>query len=200
MCVDVQDCPAGFICDYMEIYLAGGARAFARMCTPDPGSMLDCQHNDDCPEQEVCGLVLNPWGTGLDGQCMPAGQGGGPGESCVGGQDCRNGFCPTDGICTELCISDPDCPADFVCATVRVAIWEGASFQVPACVQVPLGEMGDPCPDGAADCVSGVCYHPEQGDAYCSAECTTDEDCSSQAEGFVCLDEGGTTSYCVFVP
>jgi hypothetical protein len=194
-CLDVQDCPTGFICDYLEVYRLDGGRSTVLLCVPDPGSMLSCQREADCLAGETCGVVLNPWGTGLDGRCQPAGSGGGPGTLCSSGQDCANGFCPLSGECASLCASDGDCPTDFGCVTLRVELWPGASFPVAGCLKVVRGDLGDLCPGGATDCVSGVCFHPQIGDSYCSLECLADTDCAAAAD-MTCVDDGGAVKYC----
>jgi hypothetical protein len=199
VCRQPDDCPADFICDYVPVYPSSGDRVHARLCVPDPGSMLPCQRDQDCPGGERCGVLLNPWGTGLRGQCTPSGSGGDTGEACTVPQDCQTGFCPTSGSCTQLCLTDTDCPADHVCGAVWVSLWPGASFAVNACLAQASGELGDPCPNGAGDCVSGICMHSGEQEPYCSLECTTDEDCAA-VEGMVCLDDGSAVLYCMVPP
>jgi len=134
LCVSPADCPDGFLCDYLEIYLFGGSRAFTRMCVPDPGSMLTCQHDAHCQSEESCSLVLNPWGSGLEGRCQPNGPGGDTGNPCTQPGDCRTGFCPTSGSCTVLCLDTQDCPTGYECQADWVSLWEGTAFPVRACL------------------------------------------------------------------
>lgn len=198
MCAAAADCPAGFICDYVEVYL--GNDAYAKMCTPDPGSMLPCQRDGDCPTDEVCGLQLNPWGTGLEGRCTSAGPGGGAGTTCSQGYECENFFCTSEYVCTTLCITDADCPQDWACFDVSVADPQGAFHTVPACIETGTVPLGNPCPHGDIDCQSGLfCYHADT-ESYCSKECTIDDDCRStlRRPPLACLDDGSGNLYCLY--
>jgi hypothetical protein len=157
ICTQPGDCPAGFICDYVEVYRSGDACAFTRICTPDPGSMLPCRRDGNCPAGEVCGLVPNAWGTGLKGRCTTAGPGGGIGTDCTAGYECENFFCSTEHQCTTLCVTDSDCPQDYACFDVRVADWQGTLFTVPTCIKTGAGSPLACLDDGTG---SFYCLYP----------------------------------------
>jgi hypothetical protein len=192
VCRSGSDCPAGFICDYIETLIETGQKVFSRICVPDPGSMRPCRIDGDCPAAEVCTLELNPWGTALEGRCAPRWASGALGQACAAAFDCENRICPANGACTRLCVSDGDCPAPFECVPLRVSPWAGASFSILGCRDLGQGELGDPCPHGAPDCVSGICFHSGDLEPYCSAVCQGDQDCP--AAGMYCGD--GSPRYC----
>ena len=200
MCTDPADCPAGFICDYVEFYLGNDNYAWTQMCTPDPGSMLPCERDADCLSGELCGLELNPWGTGLEGRCTASGPGGGPGTDCSQGYECANYFCTTEYFCTTLCVTDADCPQDYACFDVTVEDWMGGFHTVPGCVETGTVGLGNPCPHGDIDCQPGLfCYHADT-ESYCSKECTIDDDCRStlRRPPLACLDDGSGNLYCLY--
>jgi len=133
-CAGPSDCPPALWCDYRDRVLPDGGRCWARLCTPDPGSLLVCRRQGDCPAGEVCRPELNPRSTGLDGRCGTAGSGAATGAECLLDTGCANGFCADEGACSAFCCADEDCPADLVCRTVVVTLQLGA-FDVPGCAQ-----------------------------------------------------------------
>jgi hypothetical protein len=205
MCVDPADCPADFICDYLEVIQSGGGSAFAKVCVPDPGSMLPCQRDGDCLAGEVCGLALNAWGTGLEGRCTAAGPGGGVGTACSEGYQCENFFCSTEYQCTSLCAEDADCPQDYACFEIWVEWGQSGIFPVRACLQTGTVRLGAPCPHGDIDCQNGLFCYQAENESYCSKECQTDADCQVIRGSppvlrppLACLDDGTGNLYCLY--
>jgi len=197
ICDNSADCPEDLKCEYIEVYGPTGSRAFASMCSGDAGSQAECKVDSDCQAPEVCGLLLNQRGSGLDGRCRPPGNPSGPGEACSSGADCVNGFCPLTGICTNLCLSDSDCGETYYCDIIDVSLWPSRAFQLSGCLEIVLSELGQACPNSDEDCIAGlVCFAPPLGgDHYCSRVCEDNEDCSD-GENMFCLDDGNGTLYC----
>ncbi len=192
VCGGGADCPPGFICDFVPTYLQSGQSVFSSLCVPDPGSMRACDYDGACPANEACAPELNPWGTGLEGRCAVRWPSGALGTPCDAAFECENRVCPENGACTRLCRDDADCPAPFECVPLRVSPWPGASFSILGCRDLGQGELGDPCPHGAPDCVSGICFHPGGFEPYCTVVCESDADCP--VTGMFC--GSGTPRYC----
>lgn len=114
------------------------------------------------------------------------------GELCLKG--CRSGFCykvwEWSGYCTHHCSEATDCPPAYSCVEAG---------DVHFCRRDPVLEFGERC-SAPEECKSDQCVRftmrdPQRGHfsiAYCSNECTTDEDCVADA---VC-EEGAYGGQC----
>ncbi len=195
-CLASEDCPSGFICDYVGLVGPQGERAFARLCRPTPGSLTPCKRESDCQDLESCRPVLDMRFSGLNGICMTAGNGSDVGTACQASYDCRSGFCPATGSCSNLCLEDTDCPAGYICQLGLISFWGAKSFSANICIEYVPAELSEPCPGGDRDCAQGLtCFQPSTGEAYCSKACQTNEDCA-EADNMFCLDDGNGGLVC----
>ena len=98
-CTEDADCPPETACE-----LPHGSEE--RYCTSLPAP---CESDYDCPRGYLCDYNDR---TG-DDACAKRGQTE-VGESCSETIECHRGVCQ-DGICTEYCYSDDDCPEGELC-------------------------------------------------------------------------------------
>ena len=190
-CRDAADCPVGSWCDIRDWTRADGSRSWLALCSPDPGSLGPCRHAADCPDGEVCRPELNLRGTGLAGRCGPPGTGAEHGAACLSQAGCETGLCIPTGSCSSMCELDNDCPPGSFCGSANMPLGD-QFYGTGACLPDPVG-LGEPCPNGPDDCLSGLCHLPVEGEAYCTQACARVEDCIAVA-GMTCIsDAQGTT-------
>ena len=91
------------------------------ICQVALGELGDaCERERDCGPGLACPLEADYNNDGfLEGTCVGENSGGTMGNACKGGNDCRNGIC-VDGVCTQLCLENKDCPLPFECVIVFV--------------------------------------------------------------------------------
>ena len=112
-CLSDVQCGEGFLCR------EGGECEVVVSAPGDP-----CHREHDCGP----GLACLPELTGQDneggevafGRCSYENIGGTMGNDCEGPNDCRNGICVA-GLCSQLCVSNRDCPMPFECALILVS-------------------------------------------------------------------------------
>ena len=178
---DPFQCGEGMVCD--------GAwqdpPAPFSFCTPL------CQADRDCPEEEWCRLFPSQ----DQGTCLPEGDAE-VGDSCAEDRwACGpNQFCMNENTryaqCTNFCRTESNCERGFYC-----------QFFGEAGVCLPEGdrETGEACADDPSACLPeafciggwGPGYNP---DAYCSEECSDDEDICG--DDFFCQDFD-ESSHCI---
>ncbi|MBI5547858.1 MAG: hypothetical protein HY901_28580 [Deltaproteobacteria bacterium] len=161
--VQVRQCGLGRQCNVTEKQCEGASDG--RECSP-------CETNDECrkPGHETNECVVN------NCESCPA-----KGESfCAEPCPCAQAGC-TDG--TAQCQSHFG--AGFICSKVGTA-----AFCVPqrGTCESGLGRLGDSCPKGAEDCVTGVCLAYGKN-ALCSSTCAADAECGD--EHFRCCERAG---------
>ncbi len=187
----------------------GDARATCGIVPDGCGGQLHCGY---CGAGQTCGGAGTAWQCGLD-SCTPttcAAAGANCGRlpdgcggyvdcgACAGSDTCGGGGTPNvcgagDCIPTGSCGSN-DC--GFVSDGCGAALDCGgcAGTQIcrlgATCVGAPPGSVGGSCAQGS-DCLGGVCLTPSANGwpgGYCSAWCTTDDDCGT---GNVCAEKNG---------
>ncbi len=201
-CTSHTDCAASERC---RLITAPLYHCEARDCTADanctpPSTVCDtdgganptgggycvsgCSSYDDCPLGYDC--------TAATGACSVHDYGD-VGSPCTSNSDCSNcnsGQGIDDGsgtmVCTALCCTQHDCPADYACRPVT----DGAGGAIDACQ--PLegnnqnGRRGTACGQNS-DCRSNVCM------GTCLDTCCTDKNCDSAA---ACQTAGSGVTAC----
>lgn len=198
-------CPKGFNCLDLS-----GVDQGPYQCVPNSGSCTDyCDSSDEHVQVLQCGLgrqcdvtnkVCQPASDGrecspcaTDDDCRKAGH---ETNQCVV-NDCATCASKNETFCAEPCpCAAADCTdgakqcadhfgAGFACAKVG-----SGAFCVPqrGTCKSGLGRLGDTCPKGAVDCVTGVCLSYGKA-ALCSAVCTKDVDCADSH--YRCCDKSG---------
>lgn len=187
---------------------------------PEPGQNA-CAATSDCPVNQTCiggiceALILNTLDAGVelddggvapdagpDGGVVPdagvdAGVGGLPyGAVCAAASECASGLClgpagATSGRCTKPCAVNADCTYPDTCADVPGAGRLCATTQAG-------GQPGDPCPNGDADCASGICLQLSSTRSFCTQPCAPLPTCPV---GLTCAPvpdgQGGAVTVCV---
>ena len=182
-CENDAECGEGLQC-LLDAGLAG-------VCV-DPDAPLGgaCTSDGECPPSAECIATADyPGGTCVldgcnpttntgcpdDGQCLPAGFGG--------------------GACWDGCSADGDCRSGWECEESAVA--PGRSTCQPIFVPANLGQV---CSAGRGSCAGGVCLTETQSffpDSYCSDYCTpaaTDPGCTGDG---VCAPTSGGGGLCL---
>ncbi len=117
-CGNDVECGEGFICGNDGI------------CEVAMGALGDfCTRERDCGPGLACPLEADYNNDGfLEGSCVEENSGGTMGNACKGGNECRNGIC-ADGVCTQLCLENNDCPDPFECAIFVIETDETMRFR-----------------------------------------------------------------------
>ena len=106
--------------------------------------------------------------------CAPnkAQGGGGIGDPCNTGDDCRGGFCASNRMCVGGCAVTSDkgqyCPGRWGCNPIDTL----QGFYTLGCLPAGLGALGTGCNDNA-DCAGGLCVTDNQNRSYCSRFCNS---------------------------
>ncbi|HOX44766.1 MAG TPA: hypothetical protein PK668_14300 [Myxococcota bacterium] len=188
-CAGPGDCPAGAECAPDEACLFA---CHPPSAIPPSG---DCAADRDCDYGSLCGLWPAADGQSWQPRCgAPRLCAGAAGEACAPDDArrgrCQSGVCTELGACTSVCATDFDCPAGTTCAALQAPLPAGGQAGYPGCAAwgAGLGEVGEPCPAGEADCRSGLCLAPAHGGhPVCSAACTPGlADCPDR---FACLPD-----------
>jgi len=209
VCDTAADCPSGWQC--VEA-LTDGAQT-TRHCA----DAQECTADGDCDAGEVCQGVVTDIGTGYRRVCITPNGALGAGEACdatlPGGfapfADTCEAFCfdfgegPTNGLCTEQCVSDADCPgADWICAGLTQTLANGDTFPdrtddetgtIDVCLYLP-GSQAD-C-TLSSDCATGerclgyvdlagvaqrVCVTEVAGGGEPGEPCSADDPCAGRS-------------------
>jgi hypothetical protein len=206
-CREDRDCVAPQIC------------SVGACVEPGPPERL-CAGTRDCQDGEVCAggvctmertmVDAGPPPTPGDGG-LPAARDAGPadggfvgdggvsgqpyGAVCSAGSQCVSGLClgvqgaPT-GRCTAMCADDAECFYPDRCLEVAGAGGLCGSAQSG-------GPVGAPCPNGPADCASGLCLALPGRPPVCTQNCAPLPTCPS---GMTCVPlpdgSGGSTPVC----
>jgi hypothetical protein len=127
-----------------------------RYCLIKP---IECERNQDCPDGLVCGVRDNQDMTGLVGNCIRSGAQN-TGEPCTFlgpvfselpyAERCASEYC-WFGYCSELCLTDADCPDDMYC-TLLTGWGSSRAELLPFCLH--MQGSGTPCSSNA-DCPAG---------------------------------------------
>lgn len=203
-----SDCPASFSC----VDLAGGVGKPRYQCVPNSNTCKGfCDGTDEhtqtieCGVGRTCALTTHQCEPATDGrQCSPCqvnddcAKPGKPFNQCIL-NDSPNSSFRGETFCAEPCVAtDPNActqlGAGFSCSAVG-----GQHFCTPnrGTCQSGLGTLGDNCSaNGSNDCLAGVCLVAGEG-SVCSAECTTDSQCTSVNANFRCctLVPGSPATY-----
>ncbi len=199
-CDEEHQCPLGYDCA-PDDQCTWACRIPS---TPPPGKL--CTWEGDCNggqsnSEQACVPVWNQSNDNWEYRCVenlacsePAG------SSCeIDSQRCYSGICSSEGFCTSVCNADYQCPDSFVCTEHHQTIQpELPKASFGACVPIQLAKfgIGQPCPGGDQDCVSGMCLLGNQYGpiSVCSQTCIPGEtDCP---DGFVCSFVGGGLFAC----
>ncbi len=150
--------------------------------------------NGECPDGWDCTAV------NFNGQrsqiCLPGNGGGaggmaGFGDACQSNNDCRVGFCISDGqraFCSQTCNNDQDCPDGGQCAAVQ----GGGGACIPGTPGAGMADFGDPCQQ-STDCRSQICLNDGEN-LFCSEQCGGDADCPP---GGQCIQLQGGGGACI---
>ena len=108
-CVRDEECGDGFLC------AEGGE---CQSATASFGET--CMREQDCGPRLACMIEGDRDQDGfLDGTCVNDQPDGIVGNKCDAADDCGSAMC-IDGFCTQLCLSQSDCPMPFECALIRL--------------------------------------------------------------------------------
>lgn len=205
-----NDCPAGFRCHlfgHLYRYLcakAGGggigticnkngeAECQSKICIqPDPNSInkicsQSCDANTPCPGGYQCDAARS--------LCLPATGKGKIGDACQAPQDCIFGTCVTNSqnkrFCTQRCSNNEQCPTGYQCRRLE--------FTQLYCLPEQKGdkELGDACPNGSGDCVSGRCVaDPLNNRSFCTQECGGEGEVKCP-DPYICTKFSERDSFC----
>ena len=199
-CTDTQhsaDCPPGFRCrDYPPFgadqpYCVLPGHDFPEACASGYRCPADltCRYGPSLDQDRVVSYCADgvPDGRGL-------------GRSCSAELTCRTGICPANGLCTEPCATDNDCPEAYNCMPLKTPQFSGRQLAFEGCLYYTFvkGAPGDLCPGGDDDCDSGICVPGGAGGPlpYCAAACTAaTQVCPA---GFWCQSDVSGAGRCVY--
>lgn len=147
-----------------------------------------CERDSDCPDPQVCRSYQ--FSSGVVGEycvVLPGSGGGGPGTtpgrftSCKDSSQCdeAHGFACVSGECSYACSSHADCVEVGHCEAQTVD-GQRQQFCVRDAAPPEPGKLYTSCPfgDECADPTLCLGAGPGDLDAYCSVDCSTDDDCS----------------------
>ncbi len=158
LCDGAADCPAPFGCEQTQLGLGGGVTANIGLCQVE---QQPCARQRDCAEGLACAYVEVNGEVGS--LCVP-GEGAEADSPCRDGSQCRSAVC-LDGLCSDVCRNDGDCPRSMECQRIRFL---GTS--VNACVLIdtpePEPDAAEPAPEpdaGEAPAPDGAPQPPADG-------------------------------------
>ena len=139
-CDNDADCDGPFDCQGISVPLDGGGSAEGLICQPQT---LPCARASDCDAGLSCVFVSD--GESVLSVCMEN-PGGPAGTPCRSYEPCRAGLCLQDGVCSDACTHNRDCPDAMVCGEVEI---EGTllSACVPDDAPAPVRDAGVSRPD-----------------------------------------------------
>jgi hypothetical protein len=97
------------------------------VCFSTTGDVLSCEPFVDPNTKKIGWFCDKAVGMGL------------PGTTCATGDDCRSGFCGSNGTCFRSCLDQTDCPLmgntgqPYRCATVAIVV-EGEQVSAKSCI------------------------------------------------------------------
>lgn len=185
-------CPAGYYCDVTSCSLgacvpgSAGSSPDGASCTRDGDcASAHCQNlaaggaicgrpcrsdGDSCGEGMTCNTQGLSCGVCVSdtGPMLPFG------TACAEDRDCASGMC--DGMCTQACGSNADCPGHRCGPEGR-------------CIFDPPGPHGALCGDGA-DCQPGLTCATVDGDDVCTSACDAGCPMGTECDRGICLPPG----------
>ncbi len=125
----------------------------------------------------------------------PVGGGNVLGEPCPNGAfDCASSLCLVnlfsgDAFCGQGCDDAEECPELFQCVDVATAAGPLGACVAEAEFREQNGQVGSPCPGGAADCFSDRCLeNPRTRLNFCTDRCLEHNECP---QSMLCVNIGG---------
>lgn len=212
-CDDRDDCRAGYACrrqDGIDVCLpgCGGERPCSspREARCDPVTLMcePCLGDPDCGNLAGLSHCLE----GACVQCLDAGNCN-PGQTCVentcfGGQygdfctddfNCLSGFClmanltaGLEGVCSQPCFDDGDCPTGSICDGPH---YDGYIGELACLIEC---EASDDCP-GSLICADDYFGVPADGRPRCIQRCASSYDCR-RPESASCDPSTGVCAGC----
>src|SRR5262249_22536939 len=97
------------------------------VCFSTTGDSFSCEPFVDANTKKISWFCDKAVGAGL------------PGNACTKGDDCRSGFCGSNGTCFRACLDPVDCPpvpgtnTPYNCSTVQIVV-EGEQVSAKSCV------------------------------------------------------------------
>lgn len=194
-CDDDEQCPDTYVCEPDNSCLW----ACRKPSNPPPGAA--CTWDGDCGDARVCAPVWNQNLETWEPRCvlrLPCSSKAG--ESCdAADQRCFSGICTVEGYCSSVCTADYQCPVSFLCTSHHELLQPDlpeADFGGCSPIDIAKFDIGQACPGGDEDCISGVCLPGKQFGPIpvCSLRCDLSEpDCP---DGFVCSETGENEFSC----
>ena len=138
LCKENADCKAGFQCVTVESQLKPGVVAKFKGCAPKGDH---CKRNADCPKDMVCFLGINQTQDKLVPFCAvrPL-HTQKPGSPCKAASQnpkdqCDSGMCLGDQYCSSICVTEKDCPKDYICRDLTVQLPNNKQDTVKGCTK-----------------------------------------------------------------
>lgn len=168
-------------------------------CVPAAGEQ--CGVDGDCPAPQLCQPQVVDDGGGVALRCAdPLGPLPG-GSECVEDAACATGLC-LQGYCYQACQAVDDCPAEWICGRLLLAVEGGPQPAFSACLPRPAECESDvdcgpdgtclPYGDAPAGRLVGLCLG-RRGDVPAGAPCVEGQDCRSGQ----CLEVSGGGPRCL---
>lgn len=165
-CQKNSDCQKpGFRCEERAIADGSGGTRDVDICVPAPPS--PCSNPSDCDPDELCSVVVESDGTGLESVCIPKTGGVSVGNSCSDDSDCNSQLC-VNGHCSTPCDTRSDCAGNQLCRDNSITkSGETDTFQV---CETPTDENcthSGTCNDAVRVCSELRPNNQNQYEAYC---------------------------------
>ena len=176
-CSAGQDLPLGATCETSSQCRSAWC---AESTTVHGHTAVFCTHlccdGSDCPSGMGCmynlGVKFCVPASLFEGAATFSAPAGAP---CFDANECRDAVCDTTHReCLRTCCTDADC-GGLMC-TIQQA---GQSYKKICDFNLftGYGQIGDPCPYGGEDCLSGLCADSPDGIPRCTDNCCTSFDC-----------------------
>ena len=165
-CETNADCTApGYTCQSRQ--LTASPDSTTTVCVPPDHA--PCQASSDCAGNQLCSIVVNRAGDGLETVCIAPVGGGAAETACTTDADCRTGICLL-GTCSAVCQDRAaDCGANQICESNTVT--EGnlsESFNLCRTLADTPCEANDQCDDGVRVCGNIRFDQPNTAQPYCT--------------------------------
>jgi hypothetical protein len=178
VCENSGDCPAGYICNYAQISDGIGGVITYKNCLPEPGTLLPCSSDRDCPAPQACRSGISTLTGEVASRCMTNPAGLKPHRApCADNMECNSGLCLGWKACAPACGSEDDCltGAEICGSTPYTA---SADYARPARACRPPyapGETGSSCTQHS-DCTGQMCFSGIDA-GFCTERCRDNTDC-----------------------